>query len=263
MSSAERLPLLAADEPSPVRVVNPGGASSFLLIGDHAGQRVPRRLGDLGISQAELDRHIGWDIGIAELGVRLAGLIDATFIHQVYSRLVIDSNRAPGRIDAIPEMSDGIVIPANRGPSPENRAERETAIQSPYQQAIGEELARRDAGAGPVTVLVSLHSFTPEMAGKARPWQVGVLWDAGNTRFARAVLAELGRDPALTVGDNQPYAMDVIDYTVPRHAYPDRPYLEIEIRQDLLADSAGRQHWAERLAALLAAVGSDGQRWPD
>lgn len=248
MSAVDGRALLAADDPTPVEFVNPGGRSSFLLIGDHAGKLVPRRLGTLGIGAADRVRHIAWDIGIAALGEALAVRLDARFVRQRYSRLVIDCNRDPARADAIPEVSDGTPIPANRGLPAADRAARVAEIHEPYQQAIAAALRPDD-------ILVALHSFTPRLAdGADRPWQAGVLHDAGDAGFALATLAALRREPGLTVGDNEPYRMDGADHSVPRHAYPARPYVEFEVRQDLISDDAGVAEWADRLARVLAAA---------
>jgi predicted N-formylglutamate amidohydrolase len=243
-------PLLGQNDPDPVQIVNPGGRSRLLLIGDHAGRIVPAALGMLGLEPDDLARHIGWDIGIAALGEALAVRLDATFVRQTYSRLVIDCNRDPARADAMPAISDGTRIPGNEGLTAAMRAARIAAIHEPYQAAIAAELARRDARGG-LTRLVSLHSFTPVMDGIARPWQVGVLHDRGDLSLTHRTLERLRANPALTVGDNEPYRMDGIDHTVPRHCYPDRPYVELEVRQDLLGDAAGVAAWAERLAAVL------------
>lgn len=254
--------LLGRDDPPPVDIFNPGGRSSFLLVGDHAGKLIPTALGDLGLPTGEIERHIGWDIGVAELGRLLATALDAPFIAQRYSRLVIDCNRTPGRADAMPEVSDATAVPGNVGLGEDDRAARVAAIQLPYQRAIGAELARRDA-TGVATILVALHSFTPVMGGVARPWHSGVLHDLGNTRFATAMIEQLRGEPGMTVGDNEPYRMDVIDYTIPFHAYPkERPYLELEVRQDLLGNEAGVAEWCERLARLLPAAAVAANRAP-
>lgn len=243
--------LLSAEDPPAVRIDNPAGRSTFLLLGDHAGNAVPAKLGHLGISSADLSRHIGWDIGVAELGALLAEALDAVFVHQTYSRLVIDCNRDPAAADAVPETSDGTVVPENRGRSEKERANRLAEIHQPYQAAIADEIARR-AALGMTTVLVSLHSFTPVMAGIARPWDVGVLYEGGNTAFALALLKGLARDDALVVGDNQPYRMDDTDHTVPRHAFGSAlRYAEIEVRQDLISAPAGQSLWAATLAREL------------
>lgn len=242
--------LLLRNDPPPTTIDVPDGGSRFVLIGDHAGRAIPGSLGSLGLAEAELSRHIGWDIGIARMGTRLATLLDAPFVRQTYSRLVIDCNRAPGAATSIPEASDGTPVPGNAALTHRDRAAREAAIHAPYQQAVADVL---DARADLPTILVALHSFTPSMGGRDRPWHVGVLHDRGDTRFAAAMLAVLGEEADLVVGDNEPYRMDQIDYTIPRHAYPrDLPYAELEIRQDLLASDADCDAWAERLADLLA-----------
>ena len=254
MNSQPSQSLLGTDEPSPVRVINPEGRASFLLIGDHAGNRVPRALEPFGVAEADLERHIGWDIGIAALGEVLAERLDATFIAQRYSRLVVDCNRAPEAFDAMPPVSDGTPIPANATLDDAARAARIAAIHAPYQAAITAELARRDA-AGEDTILVALHSFTPAMRGFARPWQIGVLHGGGDEAYANRVLAALEARGDLVVGDNEPYAMNTIDFTIPNHAFAaGRRYVETEIRQDLLANEAQIRNWAEVLEQVLTAA---------
>jgi predicted N-formylglutamate amidohydrolase len=253
MSEEFSQPLLAPFEMSPAQVYNLGGRSPFLLLGDHAGNAVPAALGTLGLERWELDRHIAWDLGIAELGRLLAEMLDAPFISQTYSRLVIDCNRDPARGDAIVKVSDGTVVPGNWSLSIHSRNARATAIHRPYHEAVAQLLASRDRSECP-TVVVSLHSFTPIMDGFTRPWQIGVLHERGHHRLARALLKVLSRQDNLAVGDNQPYAMDGTDYTVPRHAYgADRLCVEFEIRQDLLATRQGRKHWAVKLHDWLNA----------
>lgn len=244
--------LLDASEPAPARITNPSGPSRFLLIADHAGNRVPASLDALGLPEAELSRHIGIDIGVSGLGALLSRALDAPFVEQVYSRLVIDCNRDPDRPDAVPKVSDGTVIPGNAALSVEQRQARVAEIQAPYQHAIARMLAERDADGGQ-TVLVALHSFTPVMAGVARRWHCGILYDGGETRLALAALNRLRRESALVVGDNEPYAMQGTDHTVPRHAYAARrPYVEFEVRQDLIADAEGQAEWCDIIAAVLA-----------
>ena len=232
-------------------VINPEGRSPFLLIGDHAGNAVPERLRTLGLSDADRARHIAWDIGVGALGAALAARLDAVFVRQTFSRLVIDCNRDPATADAIPEASDGTKIPGNTGLREVDRAARVAAIHAPYQAAIAAEIGRR-AVAGQVTVLISLHSFTPVMAGVRRPWEIGILHDGANDRFALALLDRLRARPGLVVADNEPYRMDATDHTVPRHAFAaGLAYAELEIRQDLLGNDARIADWARILADAL------------
>lgn len=236
------------DDPSPVYVTNPGGGCRLLLIGDHAGRAVPSGLDGLGLTPADMDTHIAWDIGVAGLGERLAGRLDACFIRQTYSRLVIDCNRRPGAPAAMPEVSDGVTIPGNLGLDAQTQAARRAEIYQPYQDAIAAELDRR---AGRPTILVSLHSFTPVMQGFVRPWRMGVL-HRNDSAFSNRVLARLQRELGDAAGDNEPYRMDETDNTVPLHVDPrGLDYLELEVRQDLIAEASGQDQMADLIARLL------------
>jgi len=235
-------------DPPPFVVTNEGARSPFLLIGDHAGRSVPRALNGLGVTAVEMDRHIAWDIGIAGLGDRLAARLGATFIRQTYSRLVIDCNRDPAWADAMPAISDGTAVPANETLSDADREARRREIFQPYQERIAAELDARD---GQPTVVVALHSFTPVMKGFVRPWKYGVL-HMQDSPLSLRLLAELRTEFGEAAGDNEPYAMDGIDYTIPFHAIRrGLDYLEIETRQDLLANEAGQDEVAEVLERML------------
>ena len=217
-------------------------------MGDHAGREIPQSLAGLGLAPEVMDLHIAWDIGVAGLGERLAIALDAVFIRQTYSRLVIDCNRRPDTEGAMPAESDGVPIPGNADLASEDRVARHDEIYRPYQARIAEAL---DARANQPTLLVSLHSFTPVMQGFARPWRCGVL-HRGDSALSRRVLALLQGELGELAGDNEPYAMDSVDNTVPLHADPrGLDYLELEVRQDLIADAAGQRDVAALLARLL------------
>jgi len=243
--------LLHHDEPAAFRVQREHGSSPFLLTCDHAGARVPRRLDSLGLSAMDLQRHIAWDIGAAEVATKLSARLDAFLILQTYSRLVIDCNRPPGSAQSIVPMSEATRIPGNESVSSAEILAREQEIFRPYHDRIRAELALRKA-ADRRTILVAMHSFTPSFHGRQRPWHAGLLYNR-DRRLAEAVLRELRADPALVVGDNEPYAAsDSTDYTIP--VYGEQGgllHVGIELRQDLLADAAGQDEWAERLAQAL------------
>lgn len=243
--------LLEADEPSPVTVLNPHGASDFVLTADHAGRRIPRRLGDLGLPDSERARHIGWDIGIAGVTSRLSELLDAPAIMQTYSRLVIDCNRGHGVESSIPEISETTRIPGNIGLSAEDRAARQHDIFAPYHGAIRALLDAR-AKAHRRTVFVAMHSFTPVYKGEQRKTEIGVLFNR-DTRLAHALLDVLREAGDIVVGANDPYDVsDLSDYGIPMHGEKrGLPHVELEIRQDLIGTEAGELHWAERMAGFL------------
>ena len=246
--------LLGEGDIPPVHEVNAGGTSPFLLTSDHFGRVLPRALGDLGVAESEMARHIAWDIGIAGVAERLADVLDAHLIAQRYSRLVIDCNRPPGVASSIPVISEATAIPRNENISDGERAARRREIFEPYHGRIDAAIDRR-VHAGRPTVLVSLHSFTPVYAGVARPWHIGTLYNC-DTVLPRLLLKHLREQGDLVVGDNEPYAVsDLTDYTIPVHG-EGRGLVNtgIEIRQDLIADHTGEQLWAERLARILGEI---------
>lgn len=246
--------LLEPDDPSPVRVFRKDGRSDLFLTADHAGRAIPRRLGRLGLPESELKRHIAWDIGIAGATERLSAALDATAVLQTYSRLVIDCNRDPTVPSSIPQVSETTEIPGNIGLSDEQRAARRQAIFEPYHACIRTLLDARQA-ADRRTVFVAMHSFTPVFKGESRAMQVGVLYNR-DPCLAQIMLDLLRAEGDLTVGDNAPYAVsDVTDYGVPVHAERrGLAHVEIEIRQDLIADAAGQAAWAARFERLLRAA---------
>jgi predicted N-formylglutamate amidohydrolase len=246
--------LLAAGELPPVTIFNETGASPFLIVADHAGNNVPRALHGLGLPQAELHRHIGWDIGIAGVCRVLGEALDAVLIQQNYSRLVIDCNRTPGSETSIATISELTTVPGNTGLSDSEKAAREREIFRPYHDRIEVELARRNL-AGQPAVLIAMHSFTPSFKGVARPWHAGVLYNR-DARFAHLLKALLKSEGGLTVGDNEPYSVtDATDYTIPVHGERrGLHHVAIEIRQNLIAEVEAQQEWAALLARILPQV---------
>jgi predicted N-formylglutamate amidohydrolase len=246
--------LLGSAEVPPVLEENAAGRSPFLLTCDHYGRLIPRSLGDLGLPESELTRHIAWDIGIAGVAEALSKHLGAHLIAQRYSRLVIDCNRPPGAPSSIPLISEATTVPGNEGLARDAMATRRRAIFDPYHRRISEVIDRRLRD-GMATVLVSLHSFTPVYAGIARPWHIGTLYHR-DTRLPPLLLKLLRGEGDLVVGDNEPYAVsDDTDYTIPVHGEA-RGLMNsgIEIRQDLIADQAGQTQWADRLARIFAGI---------
>ena len=246
--------LLQAGDPPPLELLHPQGTSPWLFVVDHAGQAIPRALGDLGLPPGEIDRHIGWDIGIAGVARHLATMLDAWTILQPYSRLVIDCNRPATSPTLIVEASDGTVVPGNLDLQPQARAARQDEIFAPYHACIAQALDQRAAAHRP-TLLATLHSFTPAMGGVQRPWHCGVLYHR-HTALPHAMLEALRAEGDLVVGDNQPYAVTATsDYAIPVHGEArGLPHVELEIRQDLIADEAGQLLWAQRLARILTTL---------
>jgi predicted N-formylglutamate amidohydrolase len=248
----EREPkLIAHDEPPPFIAANRQGRSNFVIVVDHASARIPRRLGDLGLPAAQLQRHIAWDIGALAVAWRVADELDAPLVAQNYSRLVIDCNRDPTVATSIPLVSELTEIPGNKGLSEEQRLVRRTEIFDPYHNHIRALLDER-AAAGRPTILVSQHSMTNIFKGLRREMHAAVLYNR-DRRFAGLVLEMLRREAGLVVTENQPYFLsDETDYSIPLHGEArGLPHVEIEIRQDLLLHESGQHEWSQRISRAL------------
>jgi predicted N-formylglutamate amidohydrolase len=239
---------LLEGEDDPVILVNERGSSPVVLVCEHAGRRIPRKLGTLGLDEPDLRRHIAWDIGAEGVSRLLAKLLDAPLILQRYSRLVYDCNRPPESPDSIPTLSEATHIPGNEKLSPESRLQRINEIYHPLHRAIAGLLDERAARAKPVD-FVTIHSFTPIYKGKQRTLDLGILHDR-DPRLADKLLKSF---PKLDVRRNEPYGpQDGVCHTLNLHAgVRGLPYAMIEIRNDLIATERGQEEWAQRLSVPL------------
>jgi len=250
-------PLLGPGDPPPFEIVNPDGAGRAVLLGDHAGRAIPQSLGTLGLGPAALARHIAWDIGIGDVTRSLAKRLDAPAVLAGYSRLVIDCNRKLGDPTSMPQESDGVVVPGNRGLTPVDRARRVAALFTPYHAAVARVIEGRRR-AGLVPAIVSMHSFTPVMKGFERPWHIGILWNR-DPRLPVSLMKRLAAEGDICVGDNEPYTgRDEHGHSIYVHGeHLGLPHVLIEVRQDLIDTHHGAEAWAERLGAILAEVLAD------
>lgn len=236
----------------PFELIAGSAKAGILLICDHASNRIPKELGTLGIEAEALDQHVAWDIGAGAVTRGLAGRLGVPAALTTVSRLVIDCNRTPGHAGSIPAVSHGIEVPGNRDLPPGAREAREAAYFHPYHAAVAAELARLEQGQAGRAVLVSIHSFTPVLAGLTRPWHGGVP-SAADRRLAEFFLAMLRAEPGIVVGDNEPYSgRHPEGYSCQTHGDAQgRLNVLIEIRQDLLLEAAGINAWIERLGGVL------------
>ena len=229
------------------------GGSRVVLACEHATHFIPPAYAGLGLSDAEQRRHIGWDLGAAPLARALSDALDAPLLLATYSRLLRDLNRAADADDAVTTRSEGTDIPGNLALDQAERARREARIYAPFHAQLDAALDARIA-AGVAPVLVTVHSFTPTWHGTPRPWHAGVI-SRHDRRMADVFLATLGRDPTLCLGDNLPYGSEGGTFhTMTRHGEARGiPGAVFEVRQDLLADTAGIAEWATRLRTVIEA----------
>jgi predicted N-formylglutamate amidohydrolase len=224
----------------------PGEERGLLVVVDHASNRVPADIA-LGIAPVLLEKHIAWDIGAAELGRALCHRLRCPGLFGAVSRLVLDLHREADSPALIPAESDGHRIPGNEALSEAEREARIACFWRPYHA----ELARLVAAHRPELIL-AVHSFTPRLEtsdGPDRPWQVGILYNQDH-RAARIAIAAL-RERGLATGDNEPYSGKLLNATMNMHAEAHGiPYLAIEVRNDLVSDADGVQHWAHILESV-------------
>lgn len=244
---------------SPFEIVEGDRAGGMLLVADHAKRDMPDEYGDLGLPPAEFERHIAYDIGVEMLTRRLAAITGVPAVMAGFSRLLIDPNRGEDDPTLIRQVYDGTVIPGNYPMSDAERTRRLDGFYRPYDDAIGALVASVAHESGTSPFIVSLHSFTPVMKGRRRPWHVGILWDS-DPRAPVPLIEALSSDPSIVVGDNEPYDGALRGDTMFRHAIVNGfAHVLIEIRQDLIATQEDADAWAQRLAPVLDAI----NRLPD
>ena len=240
--------LLHDDEENPFLCVNAEGRSPFVLICEHASRLLPRRLGTLGLSEAERESHIAWDLGAEKVARLLSRLMDAPLLLQRYSRLAYDCNRPPESPDAIPEVSELTQVPGNRRLPAEDKLARTREIYRPFHDGVSLLLDRRAAG-GMRSLVVSIHSFTPVFKGKARSVELGILHDRDTTLSAKLIKSFPNIDARL----NEPYGpKDGVLHTLNMHGFArGLQHAMIEIRNDLVSAERGQDEWAQRLSVPL------------
>lgn len=234
----------------PFEIIGTDRTSRWLVTCDHAANTVPPFVqgGCLGVTSADMARHIAYDVGAAGLTRALAAELHGAAILSQFSRLVIDPNRGEDDPTLVMKLYDGTIIPGNRHVTGTEVADRLDRLYRPYHDAYARLAARRDD-----TVICAIHSFTPQLRARPpRPWHVGVLYSHLDARLAQPLIARLLAEPDICVGDNEPYAGHLPGDAIDRHALtPGRPNVLIEVRNDLIAAPDAQAAWAARLAPIL------------
>jgi predicted N-formylglutamate amidohydrolase len=233
------------------RVLRPETQGRFVLLCDHASNHIPPEFQRLGLPESDLDRHIAWDIGAAGVTESLSENLDSPAVLSGASRLLIDCNRPLSSTELIPAMVHGTSVPGNAALNPALRKVRIDRWYEPYHDAV-ESILRERFRRGIESIVVSIHSMTPVLHERIRPWQIA-LSSHTDRRLTDPVLAALRDRGDLHVGDNEPYCIDpLIDYSVPFHALRrGLRHLQVEFRQDEVETAAGQRQWAARFSDVL------------
>lgn len=243
--------MLSETEPTPARLFNPSGNGPFVFGCEHAGNRIPEALGTLGLTEAELTRHIAWDIGAARLTELIADGLDCPAVLQNYSRLVYDCNRTVDHEGAFVIDADGSFVKGNADLTTSEKLAREKAIYRPFHDkltALIEHRLRHAERFG----YVAVHSFNETVRGKQRPWHIGMIYNQHST-MSKFLIDWFRANTAYVVGDNEPYSpADAVDHTIRVQAEARSiPYTMIEVRNDLLRNGIGVMNWAVLISDAL------------
>lgn len=244
------LPRISAQSHPAFEVIGGSADGGLLFLCDHAQASIPAEYADLGLSAAQLSRHIAFDIGAEAVTRTLAAEFDAPAVMSRFSRLLIDPNRGADDPTLVMRIADGAIVPGNARIGPEEITTRIERFYQPYDAAISATLDAMEA-VRPGTTVVSMHSFTPSMKGIARPRDITVIWDF-DPRLNLSLLRALEREPDLIVGENEPYQGGYAGDTMDRHCLRrGLAHALVEIRQDLIADAGAASAWGKRLAGIL------------
>ncbi|WP_373475110.1 N-formylglutamate amidohydrolase [Sphingorhabdus sp.] len=229
----------------PYRILGRPFRNGLLIVSDHASNHVPAGI-DLGVDPKQLERHIAWDIGVAEVAEKIVADYPSAAILGNVSRLVVDLNRYPDEPDVIPVQSDGLFIPGNQLDLM-GRMDRIARHFKPYHDML-DALIKDHRPA----LILSLHSFTPQLASRPdeqRPWELGLLY---NEKEAPSKCAISFLDAAgINVGDQLPYSGKILNATMNRHAEGNEiPYVGIELRQDRVLENEGQERFARILTEM-------------
>jgi predicted N-formylglutamate amidohydrolase len=238
-------------------LLNPHGSASIVLTCEHASYVIPEEYRNLGIGDENLRRHIGWDIGARWVVETLSQTLDAPAVCSGYSRLLIDCNRDLHDHDLIVPESDGTKVWGNMDISDQERERRIDDFYQPYHAAIDRLLGER---VGRKTILFSIHSFTPILGKKERPFDLGVLFDR-HEDLAKEVGQRLHHHQKYRVRYNEPYSgLDGLIFSARNHG--DRHglvYLELEINNNLIAQLERAQQVGQVIGETLRSLGADTQ----
>lgn len=232
---------------APVTLAGRMPGAALVLTCEHASPAVPPEYDNLGLTAAQLRDHIGWDIGAAAVAEELSRQLRAPAVLSAVSRLLVDCNRDLADVDLMPHESHGLPIPGNASIDAVERDERLRRFYEPYHRAV-DAVVR----AHPDALLLSLHSFTPELNGRQRPFDVGVLFD-DHVELADTLAGGVAA-AGFAVRMNEPYSgLDGLIFSARTHGRRHGVrYLELEVNNRLLRRDDEARAVARRLVDAVA-----------
>ncbi|MCZ4354475.1 N-formylglutamate amidohydrolase [Roseovarius aestuarii] len=234
-----------------VEVIGEGNAGPALILCEHASSTIPAAYDGLGLGAEDARSHAAWDPGARDLSLHLLEALQGTMVASKVSRLVYDCNRPPEAASAMPEKSELIEVPGNRGLSDAQRAARAEMVYLPFCKAVEGQILARKARTQP-TALITVHSFTPIYFGDMRPTEIGILHDT-DSALADCMLRAKGKLPHRRVDRNRPYGPeDGVTHSLQIHGLAHGvPNVMIEVRNDLLQTPEDIARMGDELLTLI------------
>lgn len=222
----------------------------ILLSCEHGGNRIPARYRRFFLGAGEaLAGHEGADLGALPVARLLAARLDAPLLSSTISRLLIDLNRSVGHPRLFSRFSTQL-------PAEQRRDVIERYYLS-HRNAV-EGWIRERVERGMPVVHVGVHSFAPQLHGRVRNADIGLLYDPARRlesalcrRWADTIA---GSAAGLRVRRNYPYrgVSDGITTALRRRFDPAR-YLgiELELNQTGVAATAQQRALSDLIARAL------------
>jgi len=252
--------LLTKADPAPFRIENQKGKAQCLIVCDHASNRIPAALGTLGLSKKDREKHIAWDPGTEIIGRYLSEQLDAPAYFATFSRIVVDVNRGANSPECMREVYDHIPVPGNANLSRVQKRQRIDEIFSPYHKNLAAQV-QRFLKKKRIPMIISVHSFTPEMDGYRRPWHIGILWNKEDDIALKLVDNLRAQNPTIIIGENEPYSLkaeNLSKNTIGTHAESrGLPYVIVEFRQDLVKTKRDALKWGKIFLDALTPILAD------
>ncbi|NVK32485.1 MAG: N-formylglutamate amidohydrolase [Gammaproteobacteria bacterium] len=247
-----------ADYGEVVNVVMPSSRPSIVIVCEHASNRIPEQLCNLGLDEAARLSHAAWDPGAFGVASVMRDQLSAVLVGSGVSRLVYDCNRPPEALSAIPTKSEIYDIPGNVDLTAVARQARIDRVYRPFESALSNVIhGHRDT----LRLMVTVHSFTPVYYGAQRDVEIGVL-HGEDPKFAELMMQAIPASNVFDVRLNEPYsAQDGVAHTLDLHgARNDLANVMIEIRNDLIQTPETQSVMGNYLCDWISqAIGSDSE----
>lgn len=216
----------------------------LLITCEHAGNKIPVKFQPYFVDADDvLKSHRGWDPGAGELAKCISEALQAPLIAYPFSRLLIEPNRSEHHPKLFSEFTKIL--------SGDVKNDLLNNYYRPHWKKVTDEIYKM-ISANKRVLHIGVHTFTSELNGGLREFDIGLLYDPSRTPEKR--VAEEWKTnicSRFSVRMNQPYkgkADGLI--TALRKLFSEEVYLgiELEVNQKLYFESP--EKWEERCVSI-------------